>query len=181
MRVRLPSIAFVLLCLPLGSLGLVAACGDDSNPADAGPDATTEGGKDVAKLETGPDVLDASCANDVDLTQYLPSADASIDVDAGGVDLVACGACFKTDCSGQINTCNQSCDCRQGVIDFVTCVGSGSQLNTCVSEALASGNNDLISLIGCAANNCVAVCLPGDGGTGSDASDGSTDAADDGG
>ena len=177
MRVRLPSIAFVLLCLPLGSLGVIAACGGDNNPADAGPDATTEGGKDVAKLETGPN-LDAGCANDVDLTQYLPSADASIDVDAGGVDLVACGACFKSDCSNQINTCNQDCDCRQGVIDFVTCVGGGSQLNQCVSDALASGNNDLISLIGCAANNCVGVCLPssGDGG-----SDGSSDAADDGG
>ena len=70
-----------------GMATVVACGGDDSTTGDAGPDVTTQ---DVAKDVT-PDVKpdadrDASCANDVDLTQFLPSADASIDVDAGGLE-----------------------------------------------------------------------------------------------
>ena len=170
MRRRLPSIAFVLLAIPLGALGAISACGGDDTKSDAGPDATTEGGKDVQLLETGPDVLDAACLPDVDLKSYLPNADASIDVDAGGINIAACGSCFKNDCGGQIDSCQQDCDCVNGVIDFVTCVGGGMQLTQCVGNALASGNTPLINLIGCAANNCVTVCLPPDGGAGDAAS-----------
>ena len=177
MRVRLPSIAFAILALPLASLATFSACGGDDTGNDAGPDATAEGGKDVALLDTGPVVGDAGCTNDADLTQYLPSADASIDVDAGGFDISACTGCFKDNCSGQINSCNQDCDCRQGVIDFVTCVGQGTTLSNCVQDALTNGNTNLVTLLGCASNKCVATCLPGAADGGSDAA--ATDAASD--
>lgn len=177
MRARLPFLAFGLLVLPLGVAASLAACGGGDSPADAGNDGTIDAAKDVALLDTGPDVLDAGCANDVDLTQYLPSADASIDVDAGGLDISACTGCFKDNCSSQINSCNQNCDCRGGVIDFVTCVGGGGALSQCVGDALASGNTELINLIGCASNKCVATCLPA-GDAGADAGgDAATDAA----
>ncbi len=180
MRVRLPSIAFAILALPLASLATFSACGGDNSGTDAGPDATTEGGKDVALLDTGPDVFDAGCTNDADLTQYLPSADASIDVDAGGLNIAACTGCFKDNCSGQINSCNQDCDCRQGVIDFVTCVGQGTTLSTCVGNAFTNGNVNLANLLGCASNKCVATCLPGGGDGGTDAAaDAASDATGD--
>lgn len=177
MRRRLPSIAFVVLAIPLAALATISACGGDDSKSDAGPDATTEGGKDVQLLETGPDVLDAACLPDVDLKSYLPNADASIDVDAGGIDIAACGSCFKNDCGGQIDACQLDCDCVNGVIDFVTCVGGGMQLTQCVTNALSSGNPALINLIGCAANNCVSVCVPSTADGGTDAA--TTDAAND--
>ena len=179
MRRRIPSIAFVFLTLPLAALASVSACGGDDNKGDGGPDATTDAPPDVAKLEAGPDVVDAGCANDADLTQYLPSADASIDVDAG-LNIAACTGCLKDSCGTQINSCNSDCDCRQGVIDFVTCIAQNQAgLSTCVSDALGSGNQDLINLVSCAGGKCLSVCLPGDGGTPSDAGSDAGDASGD--
>ena len=168
MRRRLPSIAFVFLALPLGAMAAISACGgDDNGTNDAGPDATMDVVQpDVAKIEAGPDVLDAGCANDVDLTQYLPSADASIDVDAGNVDITACTGCLKGSCGTDINACNQDCDCREGVIEFVECIGQGTDITTCAEDALLSGNTNLQALIGCASSKCISACIPsGDGGT----------------
>lgn len=179
MRVRLPSIAFAILALPLASLATFSACGGDDSGTDAGPDATTDAAKDVARLETGPDVLDAGCTNDADLTQYLPSADASIDVDAGGLNIATCTGCFKDNCGGDINACNQDCDCRQGVIDLVTCVGQATTLSTCISNALASNNSNLQGLVICAINKCAAACLPPDGGLDAAVSDAASDATGD--
>lgn len=177
MRVRrLPFIAFLAL-VPFAAIATISACGGDDTKTDGGPDATTDTTPDVAKLDAGPDVFEASCTNDADLTQYLPSADASIDVDAGGVNIASCTGCFKDNCGGQINSCNGDCDCRQGVIDLVTCVGQGTTLSTCIGDALASGNTNLINLIGCASNKCVATCLPSGGDAGTDAASG--DAASD--
>jgi hypothetical protein len=180
MRKRLPSLAYLLLALPLGGMALVSACGGgDNTTGDAGPDATTDVGQpDVVKLDAAPDVMEASCTNDADLTAFLPSADASIDVDAGGLNISACTGCLKTSCGTDINACNQDCDCRQGVIDFVTCIAQQTSITTCATNALTSGNTNLQALIGCASSNCISACIPGDGGTQQDASsDGSADAA----
>lgn len=177
---RLPSVAYLLLVVPVAAMAAIAACGgEDNGNGDAGPDATTDVQPDIAKLDTGPDVLDASCANDVDLTQYLPSADASIDVDAGGLNIAACTGCLKTSCGTDINACNGDCDCRQGVIDLVTCVGGGGDLQSCFLNALTSGNTDLQNLVGCASSSCLSICL-GTGGDGGTTDSGSSDAANDG-
>lgn len=175
--------AFVLLALPLGAMVFVSACSGDDSGNDGGADATPDVTRDVQRLDTGPDVLDAGCATDVDLTQYLPSADASIDVDAGGVNIAACTGCLKTSCGTNINACNQDCDCRTGVVNLVTCIAGGNALNNCAQEALLSGNQTLQNLVGCAAQNCISACIPPDGGmsSGDAAADASADASDDGG
>jgi hypothetical protein len=155
---------------------MFSACGGSDEPTDGGSDATTDVTQDIAKIESGPDVLDAGCQNDVDLTQYLPSADASIDVDAGGFDIAACTGCLKSSCGTDINACNNDCDCRQGVVDAVTCVANGGAAQTCFLGALSSNNADLVNLVSCAAGSCQGACL----GSGGDAgkSDASADAAD---
>jgi len=183
MRRRLPWVAYVFLCVPVAGMTAVAACGGgEDNPTDGGSDATTDVQPDIAKLpETGPDVLDAGCANDVDLTQYLPSADASIDVDAGGLDIAVCTGCLKDNCGTDINACNSDCDCRQGVIDLVTCIGGGGDLQGCFLDAVTSSDKNLTNLVACAYGQCLNICVPnGDGGTDA-ATDAPSDASDDGG
>ncbi len=180
MKFRRSYIAFAFVLAPLAGMALVTACGGDNSPADAGPDATTQDvAKDVAPEASKSDASDASCANDVDLTQYLPSADASVDVDAGGLNIAECTGCFKTNCGSDINACNQDCACRQSVIDLVTCIGGGqSSVTTCLTDALG-GDSNMQALIGCAISKCQSSCLT-DGGTKTDSGSdsGSSDAAD---
>jgi hypothetical protein len=175
MRKRLPSAAFLLLGIPLAAMAVLSACGGDNSATDAGPDATTDVANDVAKLDAGPDVQDATC-EPIDLNQILPSADAGIDVDAGGFALAACTGCLKSSCSSQIDACNNSCDCQQDVMGLVTCIGGGGSISQCFGNALASGNKQIIDLIGCASGNCLSACLP-DGGATDSGSDSATEAA----
>jgi hypothetical protein len=168
MKHRLPSFAFLALLVPVAGIGVLEACGGTEEVKDGGADATTDVVPDVAK-EAAPDVLDASCANDVDLTQYLPSADASIDVDAGGVNLAQCTGCLKSSCGTDINSCNQDCDCRQTIIDAVTCIGQGGNPQTCFGAALLNGDQNVQNLFTCALGSCGSICIPADGGTPKDA------------
>lgn len=162
-------------------MALVTACGGSDSSNDGGSDATTDvafdNANEAASDTATTDSSDASCSNDVDLTQYLPSADASIDVDAGGYDLAACTGCLKTDCTNQINACNQDCACRQTIIDLVTCVAQTSSFQTCGESALENSDQTGQSLLGCAIGNCEATCL-GSADAGKDAI---SDAADGGG
>ncbi len=164
MRYRLPSIAFVALSLPLAGMAAISACGGDNNPAnDAGPDVTTaDVAPDVTKDVAAEATADASCANDADLTQFLPSADASVDVDAGGLNLTACTGCLKSSCGTDINACNQDCTCRQDIIDAVQCVAQGGSFQLCAGGALS--NSNALNLFTCALGSCSAECLPPDGG-----------------
>lgn len=180
MKLRLPSIAFLALLVPVACMGALEACGGDDTKGDGGPDATTDAPADVAK-DVAPDVLDASCANDVDLTQYLPSADASIDVDAGNVNLAQCTGCLKTSCGTDINSCNADCDCRQTIIDAVTCVTQGGSPQTCFGTALLNGDQTTQNLFSCALGSCGSICIPGDAGGGDAAKDSPSDAPGEGG
>lgn len=158
----------VLALVPLAGMAAVSACGGDNNPAnDAGPDVTADVAKDVTPDVAKSDASDASCANDVDLTQFLPSADASIDVDAGGLGNIAqCTDCLKTQCGTDINTCNQDCACRQSIIDAVTCIGQGGSFQQCGGEAVLTGDQNVQNLFSCALGQCGPICLPsGDAGT----------------
>ena len=180
MKLRLPSFAFLALLVPVAGIGLLEACGGTDDDKDGGADATTDAVPDVAKDVT-PDALDASCANDVDLTSFLPSADASFDVEAG-INISACTGCLKSSCGTDINACNADCDCRQTIIDAVTCVTQGGSPSQCFGAALLSGDQTTQTLFTCALGNCGSICIPGDGGTASDAAkDAPTDAPGDGG
>ena len=174
MKLRLPSIAFVALLAPVAGMAGLEACGGNENTTDGGADATTDAAPDVAP-DVASDVKDASCGNDVDLTQYLPSADASIDVDAG-VNISACTGCLKTSCGTDINACNTDCDCRQSIIDAVTCITQGGSFQTCGGAAILNGDQNVQNLFTCALGNCGSICIPSDAGTkdsgSSDASDG---------
>jgi hypothetical protein len=169
MQFRRTYIACALVLAPLAGMAILSACGQtsDDTVGDGGPDGTTDTGqKEAAPEAAPPDASDASCANDVDLTQYLPSADASIDVDAGGFDIAACTGCLKSQCGTDINTCNQDCECRQTVIDLVTCIGQGQEtFQQCGETALIEGDNQTQTLLTCALGNCESICIGGaDGG-----------------
>jgi len=177
MKLRLPSIAFLALLVPVAAVGVLEACGGEDNNGDGGSDATTDVVAETATKEAGPDVLDASCGNDVDLTQFLPSADASFDVDAG-LNISACTGCLKTSCGTDINACNTDCECRQSIIDAITCVTQGGDFQTCGGAAILNGDQNVQNLFGCAIGNCGSICIPADAGA---KDSGSTDAQSDGG
>ena len=179
MKLRLPSIAFLALLVPVACIGALEACGGDDTKGDGGPDATTDAPAEAAK-EAGPDVLDASCANDVDLTSFLPSADASFDVEAG-INIAACTGCLKSSCGTDINACNADCDCRQSIIDAVTCISQGGSFQTCGGTAILNGDQNVQNLFGCALGSCGSICIPSDGGAKDSSSDAPTDAPGDGG
>jgi len=162
MKLRLPSIAFLALLVPVAGIAALEACGGTEDNKDGGADATADAVPDVAK-EAAPDVLDASCANDVDLTSYLPSADASFDVDAG-VNIAQCTGCLKSSCGTDINACNQDCDCRQSIIDAVTCITQGGSFQQCGGAAILGGDQNVQNLFSCALGNCGSICIPSDGG-----------------
>ncbi len=178
MRFRIPAIAFVGLLAPLTAMCVVSACGSqtDDTLKDAATDVTTQ--KDVT-ADVAPDVAPEAGCDAPDLLQYLPSGDAGLDVDAGGFAIGPCVDCFKTQCGGQITSCNGDCLCRQGVIDTVTCVAQTGDFTTCGEQAILSGNTNLTALFGCAYSKCQAACIGGDGGLPADAAP--KDAAGDGG
>jgi len=177
MRIRLRSVAFIALAFPVAGMAIVSACGGDTtNNNDAGPDATADVAKDVAPDVTKSDASDASCANDVDLTQFLPSADASIDVDAGGLgNITQCTGCLKTSCGSDINACNADCACRQSIIDAVTCIGQGGGFQQCGGQAILSGDQNVQSLFACALGSCSSICIPSDAGPKDSGGDAPTD------
>jgi len=49
MKLRLPSIAFLALLVPVAGIGLLEACGGTDDNKDGGADATTDAVPDVAK------------------------------------------------------------------------------------------------------------------------------------
>ncbi len=163
MKLRLPSIAFLALVVPVAAVGALEACGGNEDNGDAGPDATSDAPPDVAKEAAAETGVDASCGNDADLTQYLPSADASFDVDAG-LNISACTGCLKTSCGTDINACNTDCDCRQSVIDAVTCVTQGGSFESCGGNAILNGDQNVQNLFTCALSSCGPICIPQDGG-----------------
>ena len=173
---RLPSVAFLVLLAPVAGMAVLTACGGDDNKTDGGSDATTDAVADVAKDVAPEAAPDASCTNDADLTQYLPSADASFDVDAG-VNVTACTGCLKTSCGTDINSCNSDCACRQTVIDAVTCVTQGGSFQSCAGDAFLNGDTNVQNLFSCALGSCGSICIPSDGG----AKDAASDAPGDGG
>ncbi len=179
MQFRRSYLVFGVVLAPLAGMALVTACGGSDAGNDGGSDATTDTmlTPDVAKTPApANDASDAGCQNDVALTQYLPSADAAIDVDAGGYNIAACTGCLKTDCATDINACNSDCACRQTVVDLVTCIGQGQEsFQQCGETALIEGDQNTQTLLTCALGNCEAICI-GDGGTATDS--GITDAAD---
>jgi len=175
MRFRLPSLAFVALALPLAGMAILSACGSstDDSLTDAGKDATTTDVAQDVVVDVAPEAANdaGGCMNDADLTMFLPSGDAGVDADAGGLNLGICIGCFETKCGTQITACNGDCACRQSIIDLVTCVGMTGDFMTCGETAILNGDNQVSALLGCAYTNCISACTPGggDGGTIKDA------------
>lgn len=186
MRFRLRPLTVLVFSIPTALMGVLAACGGgDNTTTDGGSDATVDVAKDVTpdvQKETGP--VDAGC-DAPDLSSLLPSGDAAIDVDAGGFNFAPCLSCLQeaTDaggCGNQVQSCNADCWCRQGIIDFGTCVAQTQDIAACGQTAIGSGNQSLIGLLICAQQKCLAICSgASDGGAGDAASDAASDATTD--
>jgi hypothetical protein len=160
----------------LVSLGLAGGCGgsEDSGPAassDSGVDAPKEAALDSSAVDTGPD----ECV-DADIRQ-LAIPDASLG--DSGANSAECGSCLKTNCSGDLDVCQGDCPCREGVLKFFNCVGTGKSLQSCAGSLLTAGPTAQ-SLGACALQSgCADKCgAPSDAGPKNDAT---TDAPDDGG
>lgn len=153
----------------IGALS-VSSCGGTSASADAGPDGTTtpdaqkEATADVAK-----DTQPPPCAVDADLNN-LQFPDAAFD---GGVNTAVCWSCLKGGCQTYISECNKTCDCKQGVVDFIDCMGQGGTINSCAAGLLAIDQTFALQFGTCAYTNCKTQCgLPDFGDASLDAPDG---------
>jgi hypothetical protein len=182
MRFRLRPLTVLVFSIPTALMGVLAACGGDSTTTDGGSDATVDVAKDVTpdvQAETGP--VDAGC-DAPDLSVLLPdgSLDASA-IDAGGFNAGCLYNCMEAPadaggCGTALQGCNVDCWCRQGVIDFGTCIAQTQDLQTCGLAALSTNNQNLTTLLLCAQQKCLATCSGGgDAGTSDAASDATTD------
>jgi hypothetical protein len=118
--------------------GLAGAFGTGcGGTTDNGTGTTTDGGgtpdvtKETAASDTysPPDtstISDAAvaCAVDADLTTYAPPDAALGD---SGKSVGTCIACIRSACPTQLSDCNNDCDCKGAVIDFIACVQAGDK------------------------------------------------------
>jgi len=145
----------------------VASCGGGSTSDDAGADTSTQDVQKEAAIDTGvKDSGPAPCAVDADLnTLQIP--DATLE---GGINTGVCWGCLKGSCQTYINQCNTSCDCKQGVLDFLDCMGKGGQIQTCAAGLATIDPNFALQFGGCAYGNCQTQCgLPNLGDAAADA------------
>lgn len=153
----------------IGALSM-SSCGGSSVVTDAGTDGTTapdvqkEATADVAK-----DTQPPPCAVDADLNT-LQFPDAAFD---GGTNTAVCWSCLKGGCQSYITECNKTCDCKQGVVDFINCMGQGGTINSCYGPLLLIDQSFAIQFGTCAYGNCKTQCgLPDLGDAAADAPDG---------
>lgn len=155
--------------------GVTEGCGGSS---ESGPAAAVDSGLDATKDGTSDAVSDAPALEciDADITK-IEIPDGSLG--DGGANTAECAGCLKTNCSGELQLCQDDCDCREGVVSFFTCVGKGKSLQACAGSLVSVGS--VAQSLGlCAINaGCADKCgAPIDAGPKTDAS---TDAATDGG
>jgi hypothetical protein len=118
----------------------------DENTPDAAPDAA-QGDAAAEAGDAGCDAMDLF--NLQALAQYP-----------------GCLTCLDnpSNCATQMSACNVECSCRQVFDDFAGCTVQGS-ITQCASNALATGNQNVIAVFGCMQSQCPASC----GGSASDA------------
>ncbi len=179
MRFRLRPLTVLVFSIPTALMGVLAACGGgDTTTNDGGTDATVDVAKDVTPdVAKDVGVADAGC-DAPSLSTLLPG-DAGLDVDAGGFNFQPCLTCLEAPadaggCGNAVQSCNADCYCRQGIIDFGTCVAQTQDIQTCGLAAIQTGNQNLVTLLGCAQQKCLAICAGGAGDGGVDS--GPTDA-----
>jgi len=182
MRFRLRPVTVLVFSIPTALMGVLAACGGgDTTTTDGGSDATVDVAKDVTPDVNKQDVTVADAGCDApDLSALV--GDAGLDVDAGGFNFAPCLTCLEAPadaggCGSQVQSCNADCWCRQGIIDFGTCIAQTQDVTGCGSAALSSGNGNLTALLVCAEQKCLSACTGGggDGGTSDAAADATTD------
>jgi hypothetical protein len=160
------------------------ACGGTKTTAT--PDPIRDSAADVLKVEAASPTVCADASID-----ELPIPDAS--VGDSGINTNVCFACLKTTCSSELAACNRNCDCRNVVVDFLTCSDKMPQnAQMCAFSAFGSAMGEAAALsqnVGqCAFLGCQQECIPAgfldagsdanandasDAGDASDASDGS--------
>lgn len=67
-----------------------------------------------------------------------------------GATTTDCVACVRTECRDQAAVCEADCPCRDEVLRFFACIGSGATIAACSqSDGGATINANLISLASC--------------------------------
>jgi hypothetical protein len=132
----------------------ISSCGGSSTTDDAGQDVTAPDVQKEAAADVVKDTQPPPCMVDADLnTLQIP--DASID---GGVNTGVCWSCLKGGCQSYITQCNMTCDCKQGVIDFLNCMNKGGTLQACGAGLATIDPNFAFAFGSCAVSNCTTQC-----------------------
>lgn len=161
-------ITFAITASAISAFAAVG-CSSDDTAQPTTPAAVDAGATDaVAATDTssGPiqDSGPATCDVDADITK-LPVPDAA--VGDSGISITDCLGCITDNCSSQLSTCQDDCDCRSAVVGFYDCIGTGGSIISCGSSlatgaGAASGGTALAT---CAYSaGCTAKCgvtLPG--------------------
>lgn len=135
------------------------ACGSTKLVADAGvePVDATVGDVVVREAAAPPGCADASIDD-----LMVPSV--TLD---GGQSSTACFTCLKGSCRPELDACNDNCECRSAVVDFLSCSAkttSAQGAQTCAFSAFGSVSGEASQLgtgVGrCAFASCQAQCIP---------------------
>jgi hypothetical protein len=152
------------------------ACGGTKTTAT--PEPVRDSAPDVkAEAASQPVCADASIDD-------LPIPDAS--VGDSGLNTNVCFACLKTTCGNELAACNSNCDCRDVVVNFLTCAATMPQAaQMCAIKSFGAATGDAAGLsrnLGqCAFLGCQAECIPAgflDAGSDANVNDASDDAGD---
>lgn len=143
-----------------GSFGY--GCGTTADtPADASSDAPLDGTTfDSGVRDAKADVVE-QCAQDASI-RGIEVSDASAAADAG-IDTSVCIQCLKNKCGGPVDACDQDCECRTAIFDFLACAPKNPTpqgVQGCLVRSFASADETSQALGFCANQFCNAACIP---------------------
>lgn len=129
----------LLVGFPTASMFGSGCSSSSSDDSTAQPDAA----QDVTqKADVGPDVVvivDAGPRCDGADLNNVSLPDASLG--DSGATTGTCVACMQASCASQITKCDESCSCKAGVDDALTCVANAGTLDTSCLGGLTGDPN----------------------------------------
>ncbi len=132
---------FPLSLAILAPFAVVVACGGDSdaNEPPAANDAAVDTGKKDSTTKSDGDVEDDAsdpnaCVDASLKTVSVP--DAALN-ETGTATTATCVVCARTKCAQQVDACDQNCACKEALIAFYACQGTGKSFTQCGFENLS--------------------------------------------
>jgi hypothetical protein len=161
-RVRLLAAMLAATALMTGALGAVGiGCSGSADDVGAENDA---GQQDATQDQTSLDVASEStpeastpCPLDADLLHFQPP---DADINDTGATVGTCVTCIRSrrGCVTIAQGCNSDCACKEAIVAFAECVGTGRGLLQCGETAAQTGGTSAEQLAACVLQKCATEC-----------------------